>query len=186
MKFRKLLFSIILIGATLLSKAQTAGDLAVLNVTPNKDTIRLIALNTIPANSTFIITDNPWITSSFGGNEGYLTWATGASAINPEAVILFSTSSSATAPWNSQASVTTGSVTASTIGATGSANGFSISTSGDNIFILNRISWSSSPSNAEFIWGISTHNSGWTYNSVSNQSNTSDLPSVLSSFSTSL
>ena len=106
--FTKYFLIIILSCATVFGKAQTVGDLAIIGVSSQSDTIKLITLNSIAASSTFTITDNPWIAanSALNTNEGYLTWTTPASVISAGTVITFTTSST----WNVNAAVTSGSV----------------------------------------------------------------------------
>jgi hypothetical protein len=171
--FRKLLFSIILICATLVSKAQTVGDLTIISANVNKpDIIKVLATTTIYPNTTFFITDNAWDgTSALSTSEGYINWKSPGTPLAPGTVITFSTTS--TGVWTfGNSTVTEGTIT--------STSGFGMSVSGDNVFIIKGTN-TSTPSLSDFIWGYSTRS--WITSSSTN-ANTSYLPSTLISYST--
>ncbi|MFY7964518.1 MAG: beta strand repeat-containing protein, partial [Chitinophagaceae bacterium] len=141
------------------------------------DLIKIVALNTISANSTFVITDNPWDGSvaALRTNEGYLVWTTPSIPISQGTVITFTTTNTGT--WSqATSSVDIGSIT---------VNGtFGLSVSGDQLFIFSG-TWTTTPTN--FIWGYSSDNSGFDYSGfgTGSQANTSDLPTSLTGYTTS-
>jgi hypothetical protein len=133
-KFNKIFISILLMAFAVVGKGQTVGDLAVISVSSQADTIKLIALNTIPANTVFTLTDNPWITANnaLNVNEGFLTWTTPNSIITSGTIVTLTT----TTTWTTDRATTLGTLTASAIGATGSGAGFAFAVQGDEIFLL--------------------------------------------------
>ena len=172
----KFLFLILFIGASICSKAQSVGDLAVISAsTVNPDAFRVIALNTIPANSIFTFTDNAWDGTALQTNEGYLTWNTGLAAISPGTIITFSMGGSSATNWSSSSTVSKGSIITASSNYT-----FSLNTTNENLFILSGY-FTSSPSLSSFIWGYNTVS--WITSGTVNSS-TSYLPSSLNSYNT--
>lgn len=159
-------------------EGQTAGDFAVLAANAVKpDKLKIIALNNVAASTTILITDNACITSSSSlrNTEGYIIWTSPSYNLSPGTVITFtSTTTTGSSNWTtSNSSVDIGTYTL--------GGSFAIATADDNIFILKRSSYSTSPALSEFLWGYNTD--VWGYNS-STPSNTSDLPSTLTNFNT--
>lgn len=72
-----------------LLQAQSVGDIAFVGFNADgDDDFALVTLATIPASSIIYFTDNE--PDDITGNEGYLTWNTGASPINAGTIVVFS------------------------------------------------------------------------------------------------
>ncbi len=174
-------FTLFLIGLTFVSftniaKAQlTPGDIAITGVNGDAPAaFQFVALSDIPAGTIITFTDNAWdnTAAAFNTNEGYVTWT------SPSTIVAKGASFTIT---QGTTDFRTATITPN-VGSLTAIASFNIATAGEQIIafegrFVNRPTSSASQS---FLWALSTRE--FIY-APGNNTNTSDLPSTLSSYS---
>jgi predicted extracellular nuclease len=136
------------------------GDIAIVSYNSDgNDDFAWVPLVDLSADTIINFTDSSWQNTAFRSTEhldagGPLVWS--HTSLIPAGTVI---------RWNGSAW---------SIG-TGSGSALSLSTSGDQIFVF-----TGSTSNPNFIYGINVANSGWLTSGTSNSTNTSNIPSGLS------
>jgi hypothetical protein len=99
---------------TLPAHALSAGDLQFVSFNADNESLAVVTLVDLAANTNFFLTDNEWDGSAFNTGESYHRWNTGASGIAAGTVVVFTSTSSATTLAASQGTLTREAVAGST------------------------------------------------------------------------